>query len=310
MTLLTACHKSAHSDVPGGGDEGAQMKLSLLFPIGPYASRGGDEAGGLAQRCIVEIYRAGSDVRVKRDVSSPKSGAGESLELTYELETGYYDVYVWLDRVSQSSLADLYYNTSNLRSVALITSGYLAGTPGKEALYAFKAGVDHGVAGSVVRLSLQRPLAKYRLVATDLERYMKLRATDAGKFPDPSELEFEIRYEYFLPSSFSLQSGKPNDSMQGLGYRQPGGKAEGFAEGEALEAGCDYVLAPDGDTFVSLTLTVRDRGGGVVNRCEGVRVDCRRGCLSTVSGNFLSSSHSSGGISVDTEWGDDIVITF
>lgn len=310
MAMFPACHKSSHSSVPGGDDESPQMTLTLLMPVGQYAPRGEGGADGLAKRCIMELYRSGSEIRVKRSVTPLEIGTDGSHELKFPLDAGSYDIYVWLDCVKSSTLTDLYYSAADIRSVGLVTSAYLAGSAGKEALYAYKVGVNHGEGGSAHRLSMQRPLAKYRLVATDLAKYRKMCAEVPDKYPDAADLEFEIRYEYFLPSSFSLSTGRPNDSSQGISYKSVPMPAEGYADDEALEVGCDYIFAPEIDSFVSLTLIIRDRGGGEIGRCEGVRVDCRRGCLTTVTGNFMTSSHSSGGISVDTEWDDDIVIIF
>ena len=45
--------------------------------------------------------------------------------------------------------------------------------------------------------------------------------------------------------------------------------------------------------------------GTVVARTQGVEVPYRRGRLTTVSGNFLTSGYGGGGVDIDTDWDDD-----
>ena len=64
-----------------------------------------------------------------------------------------------------------------------------------------------GVEGAV---SLVRPFAKYRLIATDVEAYYNL--IEKGEaLPDIEDLQVRVTYEGFFPTGFNVATGKPND---------------------------------------------------------------------------------------------------
>lgn len=292
------------------------LHLSLTLPepqLPDYMPTRAAEAG-YALRCVVEACRAGTDDIVLHTPYTPTpatDGSGAFL-LDLPLNTNVYDLRLWTDYAPASSpQEDTYYNTDHLKTITLMTEpAYTANTDAKDAAYACNTDIDLSAGDRTVDVQLQRPLAKYRLIATDVEAYRKLAEIDATKYPPLDELTVTVQYENYFPASFNAVTGKPNDSYTGIAYTGCLTDAEGFDTATALQAGSDWVLTNGTESFVSATVKITDRTGNTVTATGSIRIPYRRGQLTTVKGNFLSGSHAGGGVEIDTEWEDDIIIRF
>ncbi len=292
------------------------LHLSLTLPepqLLDYVPTRAAEAG-YALRCVVEVCRAGTDETVLRRTFTPTpatDGSGAYL-LDLPLNANTYDLRLWTDYAPASSpQEDTYYNTGNLKAITLTTEpAYTANTDAKDAAYACHTDIDLSAGDRTVDVQLQRPLAKYRLIATDVEAYRKLAEIDATKYPPIDELTVTVQYENYFPASFNAVTGKPNDSYTGIAYTGCLTDAEGFDTATALQAGSDWVLTNGTESFVTATVKITDRTGSTVTATGSVRIPYRRGQLTTVKGNFLSGGHAGGGVEIDTEWEDDIIIRF
>ena len=108
-----------------------------------------------------------------------------------------------------------------------------------------------------------------------------------------------------------MATGLPTDALQGISYEAGIVTAEGYPEDEARQVGADFVLTGDDDSFVTVTVQMTDRTTGeTVSTVAGVKIPYRRGELTTVTGTFLTAGRTSGGVGIDTDWDDDIVIPF
>ncbi|MCM1356001.1 MAG: hypothetical protein NC212_06315 [Staphylococcus sp.] len=310
--MLNACH---HHKSPTA-DTASTITLTLRIPAGDYqdymsvAGRGsrGDDAASL--RCIVDVFPSQTLSRLTRSVSNPAMLADGSCKATLKLPEGKYDLRIWVDH-SRGPAADNHYDTSDLQSVSVIAGSYRGSDDSKEAAYGLVSAISlDGGEARECNVYLQRPHAKYRLIANDVAAYNRLHLDDPAKYPDVAALEFELRYEYYLPSAFDVTSGRPNDALAGIAYTSTATVADDFPPAEAVVVAHDMVFSPVTDSFLSLTLIVSDDGGRQLASFPGLRVDYRRGCLTTVTGNFLTAALSGSGVTVNTEWNDDIVIRF
>ena len=267
---------------------------------------------GYTLRCVAELCKAGTDNVMLHKAVTPALQANGTYLVDLEATPNSYDLRLWTDYAPTSSPQEYtYYNTGNLRAITLTTEpAYTANTDAKDAAYACHTTIDLSAGDRTVNVQLQRPLAKYRLIATDVEEYNKLRATDETKFPPVDELTVTVQYENYFPASFNAVTGKPNDSYTGIAYTGCLTDAEGFDTTTALQAGSDWVLTNGTESFVTATVKITDRTGSTVTATGNVRIPYRRGQLTTVKGNFLSSGHAGGGVQIDTEWEDDIIIRF
>lgn len=298
-----------------GGTEGiglADLTLRLTVPgkdMPDYATRAGTD-GGYSLRLVAEVYQKGTGARVHRRTQLCTPQADGTYTATLGLLTGDYDLRLWAD-LTDGTTADKYYNADDLSSVTVLTDSYTANgqTDEKDAWYAVQTVSLDGAAEQPV--TLVRPFARYRIVATDVEGYLNLIAKGED-LPPIDDLQASVSYEGFLPTAFNVATGLPTDALQGISYEAGIVTAEGYPEDEARQVGADFVLTGDDDSFVTVTVRMTDRTTGeTVSTVAGVKIPYRRGELTTVTGTFLTAGRTSGGVTIDTSWGEDeIVIPF
>ena len=262
----------------------------------------GAAGAGVKLRCVAEVCKAGTDEVILRKRSVPD---GYAFDL--RLNAGVYDLRLWTDYAPAGWTGDCYYLTdAGLQGVTLNREPYRADTDAKDAAYAFVQGVKLTDEGGTLSVAPERPLAKYRLVATDVERYCKMVA-DNG-YPPLEELVVRVVYEGFFPSGFNVTTGKPNDAATGVAYALPM-PAVGAADTE-VAMGADWVLVNGTESFVDVRVETTDGNGKVVARADGIRIHYKRGYLTTVRGDFLTAGTSGGGIDIDTEWDGEYEVEF
>ena len=305
------------------------VRLLLTVPgkqMPPYtATRAGSDAYTL--RCVAEAYRPGTDTRVHRRVQLCTAQDDGTYLAELSLQQGDCDLRLWADWTSDGTTDDKYYNADDLSAVTVLTDNYVANglTDEKDAYYASlsltlprgegtqtgegnPSSPTGGVEGAAV--SLTRPFARYRIIASDVQGYLNL--IDKGEaLPPIGDLSVRVSYEGFFPTGFSVATGKPNDALTGIGYAADIVNAEGYDPDEARQVGSDFVLTNGEESFVTVTVQMIDRTTGeTVSTVSGIKIPYRRGQLTTVSGAFLTAGRTSGGVDIDTDWGDDIVIEF
>lgn len=287
------------------------VRLALSVPgldLPAYtATRAGSE--GKPLRCVAEVYQAGTSNRVHRRVQDCALQSDGTFLAELSLMPGDYDLRLWADWNGG------YYNADDLNKVLVLTDDYVANgeTDKKDAYYAtttlsVPSSPTGGVEGAV---SLVRPFAKYRLIATDVEAYHNL--IDKGEaLPDIEDLQVRVTYEGFFPTGFSVATGKPNDALNtGIHYTSVPTVAEGYDAKVNRQVGADFVLTNGEESFVTVTIQMVDTNTGeAVAAVQHVKIPYKRGHLTTVTGHFLTAGKTPGGVQIDTEWGEDIVIEF
>lgn len=289
------------------------VRLLLTVPgkqMPPYtATRAGSDAYTL--RCVAEAYRPGTDTRVHRRVQLCTAQEDGTYLAELSLQQGDYDLRLWADWTSDGTTDDKYYNADDLSAVTVLTDNYVANglTDEKDAYYATPTATV-GSESQDVSVELTRPFARYRIIASDVQGYLNL--IDKGEaLPPIGDLSVRVSYEGFFPTGFSVATGKPNDALTGIGYAADIVNAEGYDPDEARQVGSDFVLTNGEESFVTVTVQMIDRTTGeTVSTVSGIKIPYRRGQLTTVSGAFLTAGRTSGGVDIDTDWGDDIVIEF
>ena len=288
------------------------VRLALSVPgldLPAYtATRAGSE--GKLLRCVAEVYQAGTSNRVHSRVQNCALQSDGTFLAELSLMPGDYDLRLWADWNGG------YYNTDDLGKVLVLTDNYVANgeTDKKDAYYATTAlsipsSPTGGVEGASV--SLERPFAKYRLIATDVEAYHNL--IDKGEaLPDIEDLQVRVTYEGFFPTGFNVATGKPNDALNtDIHYTSVPTVAEGYDAKVNRQVGADFVLTNGEESFVTITIQMIDtKTGEAVATVQHVKIPYKRGHLTTVTGHFLTAGKTPGGVQIDTEWGEDIVIEF
>ena len=304
-----------------GGMAFADVRLLLTVPGLDLAAYDGTRSGGKPLRCVVEVDKAGGGgLALRRELSCLQQADGTYLaELS--LMPGDYDLRLWADWDGG------YYNADDLGKVLVLTDNYVANgeTDKKDAYYATSSlsipsspsGELRGAylgefegAGAELALVLERPFAKYRLIATDVEAYYNL--IEKGEaLPPIEDLQVRVTYEGFFPTGFNVATGKPNDALNtGIHYTSVPTVAEGYDAKVNRQVGADFVLTNGEESFVNVTIQMIDTNtGDIIATVQHVKIPYKRGHLTTVTGHFLTAGKTPGGVQIDSEW-EDIVIEF
>ena len=288
------------------------VRLSLTVPgldLPAYTATRANGSDSKPLRCVAEVYQAGTSNRVHRRVQDCSLQSDGTFLAELSLMPGDYDLRLWADWNGG------YYNADDLGKVTVLTENYVANgeTDKKDAYYATTAlsipsSPTGGVEGAV---SLIRPFAKYRLIATDVEAYYNL--IEKGEaLPAIEDLQVRVTYEGFFPTGFNVATGKPNDALNtGIHYTSVPTVAEGYDAKVNRQVGADFVLTNGEESFVNVTIQMVDTNtGDIVATVQHVKIPYKRGHLTTVTGHFLTAGKTPGGVQIDTEWGEDIVIEF
>lgn len=261
-------------------------------------------------RCVAEVYRGGTDTPThRRELLCERQADGRYAAELFLLP-GDYDLRLWTDYTDEETTGGKYYTADDLSAVTVRTGNYLAGeaTDTKDAHYAVLSLTVDGESTDR-EIELTRPFARYRLVATDVEAYVKLMEKE--NYPPIENLEVRVGYKGFFPTGFDVATGRPNDALTGISYTTVPVGADGFDKAEALQVGGDFVLTNGEESFVTATVEIIDRTTGeTVSRTAGVKIPYRRGHLTTVTGHFLTAGKTTGGVQIDTGWGDEIIVEF
>lgn len=260
-------------------------------------------AAGYTLRCVAELYKAGTDQIVLHKAVTPELQEDGTYKVELQLSEGDYDLRLWADYArTEAPLADAFYHTESLKAVTLFTDPYTANTDAKDVAYGNENGITLSGEGATISMTLQRPLAKYRIIVDtdEIAEYLKMREVNPQEFPPIEELTVSVQYEGYFPSGFNVSTEKPNDAVLGMGYSGSLSHYDGSAA--ELELGSDWILVNGNTSFVNATVIVSDSQGNVICRIPGTQIDYRRNQLTTVKGRFLTSGANSGGIRIDTEW--------
>jgi len=274
---------------------------------GTTKARAGEQTD-YRRRFIIEAWREGKPTARQvtvMETAEEENGDGKiSLPIRLKLHALAYTLAVWTDYVKAGTTDDLYYDTKDLQYVAC-RDPYTGSTDYRDCLYGTAAldlrqYRDAWNAKVQVKVELVRPLAKYELIATDVKDFLrktKKQRTDGEAFT------ITFSYGFYLPTVFNVLSGKPADSRTGIAYTTP---LTVPTDGqEECTIGTDFVFVNGEESFVSLSMEIRDGGGNVISRTTGLEVPYRRGHLTTVRARFLTNEMQ-GGVDINDEFDGNI----
>lgn len=261
-------------------------------------------AGIPALRGVAYIFKKGSSelFATKRAMLSPTATEGV-YSMGLSLFKGDYDISLWADYATDAT-ADNHYITAETDIMRILAQAdYVANTDTRDAFAKrISLTVNEGD-NAPASVEMHRPLAKYRLVATDVEKYEQLR-TQRG-YPALEDLLITVAYEGFLPNAYSISLGKPADSATGYSYSS----ALSGQQADRTTIGKDYIFVNGTQSFVSVTILLKNSAGKTIGGVKGVKIDYRAGQLTTVSGDFLTAGLGSG-VTINTDWSGDYDVEF
>jgi len=260
-----------------------------------------------SRRFIVEIRREGTTV-LRQTVVANDFVTGQTrftLPEALSLHALEYTLVVWTDYADTETADGLHYSTSDMENIT-INEPYAGNTDQRDCFYSTSV-LDlrsYSEDATVqIELDMIRPLAKYRIFATDTEAFLrKIKREYVG------ETEFAIRflYGFYYPVAFSAWEGKPVDSQLGITFDNTFSIPDNTVEEILL--GFDYIFVNGTGSYIPLTMEISSlRDGSVIGRTS-FNVPYQRGYLTTIRGRFLTAMSGSGGIGIDSEYDGDIDI--
>lgn len=271
-------------------------------------------------RYIIKVYR--SDTRqFTREADTtivltktPVAGNYDE-DVSLMLEDSEYKFIAWADFVQRGTAADYFYKTDDFAEIILADcNNHIAGTDFRDA---FRGEQDATVdctgkpAGysQQVTMVMQRPMAKFQFVSTDLEDFitrvvqMKMQQmsvaggdvrneADVRANIDLNEYKIVFRYTGFMPCSINMYTNKPADAWTGVSFES---KIDKLSETEA-ELGFDYVFVNGSESKVSVSVEVLDTDDNVMARINPIDVPLVRNKLTVVRGAFLTATATGGAV--------------
>lgn len=232
---------------------------------------------------------------------------GYNNELTINLPPGNYNIMVWSD-MQQNIAQPYFYNCSNFAEIAL-TGKYHGNNNWRDA-FSGKGNITltadcMSTLPDTLSISMERPLAKYEFITTDVMDFIKEETTSSETTTDLDNYTIEFRYVGFLPSAYSLFTGKNTDATTGVVFSS---KIKDLNDSTAL-LGFDYVFANGNGQAITLQMLIYDNNGSYLSASEPIKVPLRRNYCTTVTGKFLTGM-ATGGVNINPYFDGDCNITF
>lgn len=244
----------------------------------------------------------------ERDVAD-----GYDCAFNLTLPDGDYRLMVWSDFSAMEGKD--FYETGNFRSVEL--RSHEAGTDYRDAFrgrtdLSLESGTEYHLPDTV-DVAMQRPLAKFEFVTTDLSEFIATRlqkdglAGPAKNYPidqeDLDQYRIVLAYHGYKPTKFNMESDKPVDSETGVFFES----RLRYLGGQEASLGFDYVFVNTHQTSVSIRVGVYTRDGTMLSVSDPIEVPLIRSRHTVIRGKFLTSSES-GDIGIDPGYSGDFNI--
>lgn len=264
---------------------------------------------------LSEKQRATSDYR-HEFVFTKNIGDGYDHEVTLDLPAGNYTLMVWSDLVKYSADTP-FYQAANFAEITL-RGEHQANTDHRDA---FKGSGNIQLVADIVEhipetyeIVMQRPLAKYEFVTTDLLEFINKEyefllkeAASRGETPptrvNTDDYEVVLYYSGYMPNAYNMNTDKPVDSMMGILYDSA---LNVLNENEA-SLGFDYVFVGNYKSAVTIQIGLYDKEGRQVALTNPLNIPLQRTHHTILKGSFLMQD-ASGGIVIDPEFDGDINI--
>ena len=241
------------------------------------------------------------------------------------LPEGNYQLMVWADFVTPGTSNDMYYHPASFNSI------YLDETHSGNTDYrdAFRGSaqvemdaVVYDTQTATVTIPMERPMAKFTFVTTDLKEFLEREATRVNrvnraneadtkdaetKYPDTKDPEkddeteiqlsdYRVVFYYtgFMPNTYNMFTDKPIDSATGVHFSSTLSQLSD----EEASMGFDYVMVNGHDASVMVTVGLFDKDDNALSMSDEINVPLNRSVNTIVRGSFLMQE-ANGGIGID-----------
>lgn len=266
-------------------------------------------------RYIVRTYPVSEKMRTTSDytqefVFTKDISEGYDHEVTLDLLPGNYNVMVWSDLV-QTSGDSHFHNTDNFAEIRL--QGDHKGN--NDYRDAFRGSNNISLVADIMEhlpdtldIAMQRPLAKYEFLTTDLKEfinkefeYLQKEAATRGEVPptrvNTDDYKVVFYYSGFMPNTYNMNTDKPVDSQMGVLFES---KLGILSENEA-SLGFDYVFVNGKKSAVTVQIGLYDKEDRQLALSDPINVPLQRNHHTMLKGSFLMSQ-ASGGITINPDF--------
>ena len=305
--LMAACTLHEEPELTADGELGVdptEVNVEVNLTLDLNLPEQGNEENSSARvsantdylhRFIVEAYFNRQPVARQVFVENITDRTHLSLPVSMKLHARSYQLVVWKDYVSaETPEEDLHYNTQSLVPVIPNRASHTGNTEYKDVFVGttsldLTAYADQW--GAVVEqdVTLQRPVARYELIATDVDKFLQ-RIADGEV--NGETFTARIKYSGYLPVGYNALDNVPKHSLM---YMQYNTSFELPEEGtDELRVGFDYVfVSNEGSASVPMEIEiVNEENITVANSVLNVPLE--RGKNTVWTGEFLTGDDQGG----------------
>ena len=305
--LMAACTLHEEPELTADGELGVdptEVNVEVNLTLDLNLPEQGNEENSSARvsantdylhRFIVEAYFNRQPVARQVFVENITDRTHLSLPVSMKLHARSYQLVVWKDYVSaETPEEDLHYNTQSLVPVIPNRASHTGNTEYKDVFVGttsldLTAYADQW--GAVVEqdVTLQRPVARYELIATDVDKFLQ-RIADGEV--NGETFTARIKYSDYLPVGYNALDNVPKHSLM---YMQYNTSFELPEEGtDELRVGFDYVfVSNEGSASVPMEIEiVNEENVTVANSVLNVPLE--RGKNTVWTGEFLTGDDQGG----------------
>ena len=266
-------------------------------------------------RYIVRTYPVSEKMRSTSDytqefVFTKDISEGYDHGVTLDILPGNYNLMVWSDLVHTND-NDHFYEATSFAEITL-REGHKGNTDHRDA---FRGTNSISLVSGYVEqepmtldITMQRPMAKYEFVTTDLQefidkeyQYLLKEAETRGEMP-PTRVNIDdykvvLYYSGYMPFAYNMNTDKPVDSKLGVSFES---KIDVLNENEA-SLGFDYVFVNGKSSAVTVQIGLYDKEDRQLALSVPINVPLQRNHHTVVKGSFLMEE-TSGGITINPDF--------
>lgn len=305
--LMAACTLHEEPELTADGELGVdptEVNVEVNLTLDLNLPEQGNEENSSARvsantdylhRFIVEAYFNRQPVARQVFVENITDRTHLSLPVSMKLHARSYQLVVWKDYVSaETPEEDLHYNTQSLVPVIPNRASHTGNTEYKDVFVGttsldLTAYADQW--GAVVEqdVTLQRPVARYELIATDVDKFLQ-RIADGEV--NGETFTARIKYSGYLPVGYNALDNVPKHSLM---YMQYNTSFELPEEGtDELRVGFDYVfVSNEGSASVPMEIEIVNENNVTVANSV-LNVPLERGKNTVWTGEFLTGDDQGG----------------
>lgn len=305
--LMAACTLHEEPELTADGELGVdptEVNVEVNLTLDLNLPEQGNEENSSARvsantdylhRFIVEAYLNRQPVARQVFVESITDRTHLSLPVSMKLHARSYQLVVWKDYVSaETPQEDLHYNTQSLVPVIPNRASHTGNTEYKDVFVGttsldLSAYTDQWGAVAELDVALQRSVARYELIATDVDKFLQ-RIADGEVSGE--RFTARIKYSGYLPVGYNVLDDTPKHSLMYMQYNTSFDVPE---EGtDELRVGFDYVfVSNEGSASVPMEIEiVNEENVTVANSVLNVPLE--RGKNTVWTGEFLTGDDQGG----------------